>query len=85
MVTTPVAILSNVCAQFAGVPGLPATGMPGTGVAVRAGAAEVADVADVAEVADGALNAGETDNANTDKSSEMRNMPILEAFNGQVK
>jgi hypothetical protein len=79
MVTTPVAILSNVCAQFAGVPGLPATGMPGTGVAVRAGAAEVA------EVADGALNAGETDNANTDKSSEMRNMPILEAFNGQVK
>jgi hypothetical protein len=79
MVTTPVAILSNVCAQFAGVPGLPATGMPGTGVAVRA------EVAEVAEVADGALNAGETDNANTDKSSEMRNMPILEAFNGQVK
>jgi hypothetical protein len=83
MVTTPVAILSNVCAQLAGVPGLPATGMPGTcagaGVAARAGAAEVA------EVADGALNAGETDNANTDKSSEMRDMPILEAFIGQVK
>jgi hypothetical protein len=82
MVTTPVAILSNVCAQFAGVPGLP-TGMPGTeagaGVAARAGAAGAA------EVADGALNAGETDNANTDKSSEMRDMPILEAFNGQVK
>jgi hypothetical protein len=81
MVTTPVAILSNVCAQLAGVPGLPATGMPGTwaGAAARGGAAEMA------EVADGALNAGETDNANTDKSSEMRDMPILEAFNGQVK
>lgn len=83
MVTTPVAILSKVWAQFAGVPGLPATGMPGTetgaGVAARVGAVEAADVAD------GALNAGETDNANTDKSSEMRDMPILEAFNGQVK
>jgi hypothetical protein len=72
MVTTPVAILSKVCAQFAGVLGMP-VGMPGTGAAVRAG------------VVDGALNAGETDNANKDKSSEMRDMPILGAFNGQVK
>jgi hypothetical protein len=54
MVTTPVAILSKVCAQLAGELGMPAEG-----------------------VTDGALNTGVTDNANNDKSSEMRGMPIL--------
>jgi hypothetical protein len=60
MVTTPVAILSKVCAQFAGVPGIPRAG-----AGVRAG------------VAGAALNTGVTDNANKDKSNEMRDMPIL--------
>jgi hypothetical protein len=69
MVTTPVAILSNVCAQFAGVLGMP---RPGAGVR--------------AEVAGGAaLSTGVTDNANKDKSNEMRDMPILGAFKWQVK
>jgi hypothetical protein len=64
MVTTPVAILSRVCAQFAGLPGMPRPGIARTGVAG-------------AGVAGGALNAGETNNAIKDKSSEMRDMPIL--------
>jgi len=43
---------------------MPGTGVPAAGV-VRAA------------VADGALNVGETDNANKNKSGEMRDMPIL--------
>jgi hypothetical protein len=76
MVTTPVAILSRVWAQFAGEPGMPDAGIPGT---------EPGVVAVRAAVADEALNAGVTDKANKEKSSEMRDMPILGAFNGQVK
>src|SRR5580698_1618209 len=57
MVTTPVAILSKVCAQFAGLLGTPGGG---TGTGFR-----------------GALKTGLTDNANNDKSSEIRDMPIL--------
>src|SRR5208282_1838183 len=64
MVTTPVAILSRVCAQLAGVLGMPGAGT-GTGRrdATASGAA--------------APTACVRDSAKTDKSIEIRDMPIL--------
>src|SRR5579859_3993737 len=65
MVTTPVAILSSVCAQLAGVMGMPVAGDAGG----------VADPG--AERTGGAPNTRVTDSAINDRSSEMRGMPIL--------
>src|SRR5450631_1761443 len=56
MVTTPLAILSRVCAQFAGE-----LGMPGAGMGIGGAAAKTRV----------------TDNTNTEKSSAVRDMPIL--------
>src|SRR5271169_5421676 len=65
MVTTPVAILSRVCAQLAGVLGMPGAGT-GTGRRVPFTASGTA-----------APTACVRDSAKTDKSIEIRDMPIL--------
>src|ERR1700680_4197375 len=62
MVTTPLAILSRVCAQLAGVLGMPGAGM---GVGMGAGAGTAAAKTRV------------VDNTNTDKSNAVRDMQIL--------